>query len=236
MTMASVRASNDGDQATMAAILRSQLYQLLADSFRRPSEPGSEWAGDLVTRWRQLTDLLDDAAFRVGVERLAQTPRTALAAEHDRLFEPHAGLCASPYETEYTKDTPQHAMSQQHEMADIAGFYRAFGFDVAEDRCDHLVAELEYLYAMAAKEADARASGQLEQAQLAEAAQRDFLKDHLGRWAARFSHAVIEAKCAPFYETLSELLEFWVAVDQNYLRSADSPSDGPLCVPDSTAS
>lgn len=223
------------DEAYLTALLRSQVYHLLTDSFSRPDEPSGPWAESLVARWQTVVGLMADDAFIFSVQRLSESATADLCRAHDSLFEPHGGLKAPPYETQHTKETPQHAMSQQHEMADIAGFYRAFGFDVANDRCDHLTAELEYLYAMATKEADARASGNTEQVEIVEAAQRDFLKDHLGRWAASLSQSIIEADVSPFYLALAELLEFWIAVDQDYLRASESESRGPGCDPDGDA-
>ena len=67
-------------------------------------------------------------------------------------------------------------------LADIAGFYKAFGMRAQGDRPDHVVAELEFASHVAVAEARARAEGRDEDASVTADAARSFLRDHLGRW------------------------------------------------------
>jgi hypothetical protein len=67
-----------------------------------------------------------------------------LRADYDRVFGLIADRGCPPYETEYHTNEDTFFRSQQ--MADISGFYRAFGLDPAgkgRERSDHL-AELEF--------------------------------------------------------------------------------------------
>jgi DMSO reductase family type II enzyme chaperone len=80
---------------------------------------------------------------------------------------------------------------QPHRLADLAAFYRAFGVEVAADageRHDHLCLELEFMCVLSAKEAYAL-EHQLdaEDVSLCHAAQKNFLREHLGRWTPAFS-------------------------------------------------
>lgn len=75
-------------------------------------------------------------------------------------------------------------------LADIAGFYRAFGLRCPTDRPDHLVAEVELLSVALDLEARARSEGDDEAAQRCAQAARLFLRDHLGRWPDAFAARV----------------------------------------------
>ncbi|MDW8469780.1 MAG: molecular chaperone TorD family protein [Burkholderiales bacterium] len=91
------------------------------------------------------------------------------------------------------------------ELADIAGFYAAFGFAMSdEDRQppDHLCAELEFCSLLLVKCAYALRDGWTERGRVAEAALRRFLEDHLGRWTHAFCDLVgLAAARAPYRES-----------------------------------
>jgi len=67
-------------------------------------------------------------------------------------------------------------------LADIAGFYRAFGMAVVSDRPDHVVAQLEFLALSSLAEADAIERGDAEHTETCAGATRCFLRDHIGGW------------------------------------------------------
>jgi len=131
--------------------------------------------------------------LRAIVEALQQ-PRERLAEDHTRVF----GLVVSkecpPYEVQYCPQTFSIYRSQR--MADIAGFYRAFGVTVGRDlpeRVDHLACGLEFLAWLVAKERHARTrvgSKWAERAEICRDAQRDFLADHLAWWVPAFARAL----------------------------------------------
>ncbi len=80
------------------------------------------------------------------------------------------------------------------QMADIAGFYRAFGFEVSGERPDHLVPELEFLALLLVKEGYARMSGEVEGAELCAAARAKFMVEHLGAWLPSLVERTREAQ------------------------------------------
>jgi len=67
-------------------------------------------------------------------------------------------------------------------LADIAGFYKAFGMRVHGDRPDHIVAELEFLAVVTLAESDAADRGDAEQQAVSADVARTFLRDHAGGW------------------------------------------------------
>lgn len=93
------------------------------------------------------------------------------------------------YETSYEggRGSPGGATFQ---MADIAGFYRAFGFEASGERPDHVVPELEFLALLLMKEAYARISGDAEGAEVCASARGKFVAQHLGEWLPDFAERV----------------------------------------------
>ena len=89
------------------------------------------------------------------------------------------------YETEYGR---MRGMSKGTELADINGFYRAFGLDAADgdeqrEMGDHLGVELEFYAVLLARQARLWAESDAEGSKIVEDARRAFLADHLGRFA-----------------------------------------------------
>lgn len=93
------------------------------------------------------------------------------------------------YETSYQggRGSPGGATFQ---MADIAGFYRAFGFEASGERPDHVVPELEFVALLLMKEAYARISEDAEGAEVCASARGKFIAQHLGEWLPDFAERV----------------------------------------------
>lgn len=109
-----------------------------------------------------------------------------------------------PYETEYCPNDDTFFRSQQ--IADIAGFYRAFGLQVSADlreRPDYLPLELEFqaflLMKIRSLELEPEpASNHVEVCREARAA---FFRDHLSWWVPSFALAVRrKAQCGLYFE------------------------------------
>jgi TorA maturation chaperone TorD len=112
------------------------------------------------------------------------------------------------------EERPGAALVRTFELADVAGFYRAFGVELrpGTERPDHLGAELEFMQLLAAKEALALGDeGDGERAELCREAARAFLRDHLGRWVKAFADAVEAGAGEPFYRAAARLLASFVA-------------------------
>ncbi len=161
-------------------LARADAYRLLAAAFCDPDGP---LPGDLET------DALIDAVEALGVtvapsEREAVRAiddRPARASEHRAIFGHTVAHGCPPYETEYGR---RHIFGQAQELADIGGFYGAFGLRPANDgeRLDHISCELEFLAIVALKEAYAVARGHDDAATISRDAAGAFLRDHPGRW------------------------------------------------------
>lgn len=97
-------------------------------------------------------------------------------------------------------NVPPTAAGVTSRLADIAGFYSAFGFAVHHERPDHIVAELEFLAILLLAEADARNGGRPDHAEIAVDAARVFLRDHVGTWVVAWASRVGEIdQLAPWF-------------------------------------
>lgn len=111
-----------------------------------------------------------------------------LIARYDELFGLLLSRDCPPYETEYCPQT--FSVYRSNQLADIAGFYCAFGLEpsrVNPERHDHIVLELEFMAWLILKEAHTWVGGR---AQICRDAQRRFLEDHLLWWAPAFAFAI----------------------------------------------
>ncbi len=139
------------------------------------------------------------------------TDEATAAGEYVGLFDA-AARCA-PCEGAY--GLPQMA-GKAGQLADIAGFYTAFGLAPSEgqpDVEDHIATELEFMSALAVKEAWALAEGHHERADITAHAAAAFLTDHLGRWAPSFAIELGTASTLPYYHAVATLLRAWLETD-----------------------
>lgn len=194
---------------TDTAIRRSQVYRFLADAFLYPAE---NWLEDLPALEPILRDL--DAAPLHLAPRVAALSLAALQAEHRRAFGLTGSLC---YETEVGLP---HEFRQSQELADIAGFYRAFGFTVGgpvRERPDHLAVELEFMHVLALKEAYAAEKGIAEHVEICVDAQGKFLKEHLGQWIGVFAESLARSAANGPYPPLARFAAAFVRADAERL-------------------
>jgi TorA maturation chaperone TorD len=172
-------------------VWRAAAYEALALAFSYPDE---EAVADLVVALEALRD--HGVTHESGAGHAVETVLAALGAtDAGRLAAVYTTLFAgdvprAPCETDYEHD----GFAKARQLADIAGFYRAFGLKVAVDRpgpADFIATELEFMSIVAQRQAYAAANGWHEQRQVCEEAQRAFLEDHLGRWLPAFCRALV---------------------------------------------
>jgi TorA maturation chaperone TorD len=120
-----------------------------------------------------------------------------------------------PYETEYGNEA---LFQQPQEMADLMGFYRAFGLSVRVDgheRCDHISCECEFLSFLALKEAYGLEHRDAEMVQQSRKATRLFLRDHLGRFLPAFASKLQRENRTGFYGMLVKLCLAFIELESN---------------------
>ena len=188
---------------TDIAVRRAQVYRFLADAFLYPAE---NWSEDLPL----VADIVRDLNFEVWDLDFGILDLPALQAGHRRAF----GLTGSQcYETECGLP---HEFRQSQEMADIAGFYRAFGFNIGgkvRERPDHISAELEFMHVLALKEAYAAEKGVAEHVEICVDAQCRFLQEHLGQWISLFAESLARSAEEAPYLSLARFAAAFVEAD-----------------------
>ncbi len=200
---------------------RGGVYRLLSAAFAFPDEAawarlwGEENRRALQTLATQGVDL------ETALGAFSDLGRERFVAEHVAVFgHTVGGGDLPPYESPYGATN---LFQEADYMADIAGFYRAFGLESSEaspERPDHITVELEFMQFLAAKEVYALESGWDEKAQVCREAQKVFLKEHLGRWAPTFLHRLAERAKGNVFESIANAAAVWIAAE---CRSLDVP-------------
>jgi TorA maturation chaperone TorD len=192
------------DAETIQQARECDLPELCQALERLTEDAGPAAGSDLVARARVLTDLWSDA------------DTAQLRQGHHDAFDESSGKHSAPTEMDQLDGPPQLELTRNFEMADVAGFYRAFGVEVdpSGDRVDHIAAELEFMNLLAVKESIAlQQEGEGEHAQVCRNASRSFLRDHLGRWVRPFAKKLGDEAADPFYTEAGAFLNLWVAHD-----------------------
>lgn len=175
-----IGAPPDAQAAAQQAVSRAQVYAFLAAAYLYPFE---NWSEDVPL----IPAIVAGIDFAPAFPALEPASLDTLQAAYRHGFGAAGSLC---YETEYGLP---HEFRQSQELADISGFYRAFGFAIGgsvRERPDHLAAELEFMHVLALKEAHARLNGLVEPAEVCIEAQAKFLGEHLGTWIDLFAQSL----------------------------------------------
>ncbi len=211
---------------------RAALFQHLAGLV---SEPDAELKERVVNGFQRLDPIGEPQENGSQQENLfVRTRRAWEQADPDKLRTDYARLflLRSPHplnETAYGEG--RRLAGRENELADINGFYRAFGVEVSKenpDLPDHLTTELEFYSTLLMKVAYAESLGLFEEAEITLEANKAFLEDHLGRWVGALCREVNERKApSPYPESLS-LIESVVAAECGFMGAKPSPLTEPL--------
>jgi TorA maturation chaperone TorD len=143
---------------------------------------------------------------------LSALPKTA--DELNRQYEAAFGLLVSsacpPYETEYVNG--KFAVQRAQTLADINGFYNAFGLKPSTahpERCDHIVLQLEFmafLFGLELQAAEDDSAAREERIRICRAARERFFREHLAWWAPAFARLLARKAGDSFYGRAARLL------------------------------
>jgi TorA maturation chaperone TorD len=165
-----------------------------------------------------------------------QRPVEELRAEYDRVFGLVVPRECPPYETEYHPTSETFFRSQQ--LADIAGFYRAFELEPAQnrpERPDHIALEMEFMAFVLMKkrlaldsccdrpdchESAGLTSSDLEHAKICEEAAHKFFCDHLAWWVPAFASGLRRKAAGGFYGAVANILAALISAERAWLGIA----------------
>ena len=158
-------------------------------------------------------------------------PKTA--TELNDLYEANFGLLGGskcpPYETEYVPS--KFTFQRSNMLADVAGFYKAFGLQTSSsnpDRPDHVALQCEFLaqllelafHATTSESAGTTTSSPVNQQRLEICleASREFLKEHAVWWLPAFAKLLACQDAGGFYEAVAHFLAALVAAERALAR------------------
>lgn len=189
-------------------VRRAQVYGFLSAAFLFPQET---WADDL--------SLLSGVMAEVGVTGEEDLPPALALAELQQAYRQSFGVAGSLcYETEYGLP---HEFRQSQELADLSGFYRAFGFDLGaevRERPDHIAVELEFMHILTLKETYALMGGKTAEAVICQEAQASFLRDHLAHWLPLFVQSLARNGGVEPYLALAGMTQAFVEAEITALQ------------------
>jgi TorA maturation chaperone TorD len=154
----------------------------------------------------------DDNFFAFFPEMLSQ--KEELTAEYDRLF--RAGEIWL-YETEYTAENE---FQKVNSLADIMGFYHAFGVEPNKERPDSITAEFEFMYYLIYKQTHALKktdNNSEENKYICFDAQKNFFLEHIYTSSKNIADSIISKSNNNFYITTGrEILKFIESEKENF--------------------
>ncbi|SNZ13909.1 respiratory nitrate reductase chaperone NarJ [Hydrogenobacter hydrogenophilus] len=190
----------------MSVLHRAYIYQFLSLAFFYPQkellEELEEGLHDLSLSFKTLQMQVDLEPFKKAIAE-AKERVIDLQGEWNALFS--TTLKAPANETAYELEK---AGRKAVELADIEGFYKAFGLEVKSPyEPDSIVAELEFTAFLLRGKMWAEQQGNAEAQEVYENAFRSFFRDHLGRWYRIFTDLLKEHSEENYYRHLGELLK-----------------------------
>lgn len=222
---------NSAEAITMLQA-RSQVYSFLALAFLYPDSARfaslRQQYGPLALNPEMLADAPSEKVLSELQPSIAALTTASLEHAYTRCFGHAVSKDCPPYEAEYGQ---AHIFQKAHTLADVAGFYRAFGLDLAADsheRADHISVELEFMHFLCLKEAYALGKGHSdERLALCREAQCKFLRNHLCRWAFGFASRLRAKAGHTLYRELGQLLASFLAAELRALGLKPAEVAGP---------
>jgi TorA maturation chaperone TorD len=218
------------------AQMRGEVHRLLTLCFYAPTR---ELANDIVhgslaSALRNLLENTEANGWEDGIAAItgccdqpdnldAESLYGSLKGEYTRLFIGPGHLPAPPYESVHRQDVPEleRGLVMGRSTVDARRQYAEAGLQLSPDFTDlpdHIAVELEFMYFLCTKEAEAWQVQDGEAALQRRAAEHAFLSEHLSKWVPTFCQAVTQAAQEEFYRGLVCLTQVWVEGECNRLN------------------
>ncbi len=200
---------NKTDAIEAAAV--ADVYRLLSACFYQPEAAFGEEDvfGQLAEALGVCAPQIQGKAVLLG-SGFREISLDDLLLDYTRLFLGPYEILAKPYGSCYVEGEK---VVMGDSTMNAKACYQQIGFEPAEDFLempDHVAVELEFLYLVNFRKAEALAAGKPETAAEFESVRRTFLQNHLGSWVADFSTKITAGATSNFYRVLGELLQAFV--------------------------
>lgn len=202
------------DKEVGRLLATADIYRVISIAFSYPERERLEDLSFLVDEMAEGLDYLpfdiraEFNAFRGSLQGIS---REEIESEYTELF--LTRMLCPPYESRYVKE----GFNKSEVLADIAGFYNAFGFTLAgPDMADHIAAETEFLSLLSLKETMGIEEGLKEMVDVCSTAKKRFLEAHPGRWVESFCKNLVERTRIEFYKKLAMLTERLIGAEKDF--------------------
>ncbi len=208
-----IRLEKDLNRAEIS-FRRAVVYELFSHAFGEPEEEFFEFIKDGSFSDHMVNVLTYHPCLKEGLILDFRRLREEINGMDIDDIEALYSLIASREKNLLYEGNYHHAFNVFEEMADIAGFYRAFGLDFRGERPDHLSLELEFMRILCLKESKALLDRQNENREICLNAQREFISCHLGGWVEDLMRMTRDIR---FYGVLCQILERWIEMESRFL-------------------
>ncbi len=195
------------EEAVLKQCQRAASYKILAECFYVPDDKLVKTLEEFAKSHDGVfSEIIQNAPKNDDLERHA--------IDYSKLFVGPFKLLAPPYGSIYLEDGKLMGES----TLSAKDFYEQEGLDVVlKDAPDHINMELEFMYFLVLKEAEARENSDLTEAARLHDKQASFLQMHLGGWVGSFAANIEKYSQTEFYKILGRSTEKFVKEDLEQL-------------------
>ena len=212
----------------------SQVYQFLSMCLLEPEEntfkllKNKDYMSEVESCLEMMRSAELSEAFRNIKKELQDSNTEKLSKGYrDTFGGATVAMDCPPYEMYFSGSQ---IYQQTQDLADISGFYKAFGVEVSRDdkanRWDHVAVELEFLHFLTYKLAYAMENAGNRELDSCLDAKKKFLNAHIGRWICAFSNAVGKKSPLAFYREIADLTNEFIHLDMKNLGVDADEIDG----------
>lgn len=201
----------------LEVIRRGDCFRLLAACFYEPDRSLllEEQVGENLTVIFEKNHTDCTLFTEAMLLALSGIDQGSLAVAHAALFVGPFELIAAPYGSVYTEKT-RRVMGES--TMDTARYYQEAGLSVdVKEPPDHIIVELEFMYYLCSKEADAAKNRLYDEAHRFREMQVRFYHHALNPWAGQFCEAIRTGTDNEFYLNLAECFDcFLISCEKTY--------------------
>jgi TorA maturation chaperone TorD len=231
-------SSEDKAKAEIAFV-RSQIYRLLSLAFLYPKEEffkslrkGSfikelkdYFSYILVNNTKEITKEMGDNAIEVitALEELISNefPNRELSYLEEKFVTVFGHTVHKDYPPQGSHYGTGHMFQSSQHLADLAGYYNAFGLEHGGKQLeglDHISLELEFMYVLTFKEGYAFENDGSEKADVCIKAQKKFMKNEIGSWGSLFAKLLETKGKDEYYTKIGGLLKVFLGMETAFLK------------------